>query len=313
LFLYLAPIRGITDCIFRTIYAGHFQGFDAAIAPFISTVKGRTVKRSHIKDVWPENNRKMAVVPQIIGNNPVDFVILSHTLFDLGYAKVNWNIGCPFPQVTKKKRGSGLLPHPEMIRAFLDYVVPRIPNKLSIKTRLGFAAKDEMQKWLPVLNDFPIAEIIVHPRTGKQLYNGAVDLEGFEQAFMASRNPVIYNGDITGRESFETLRRRFPALTTWMIGRGALANPALPEILTGKGKSTVDLYLRIKAFHNELLETYDGIFDNQGNTVDKMKGIWFYLNGSFKDGTAILKKIQKVNKMDRYLETIDAVFSQSLI
>jgi tRNA-dihydrouridine synthase B len=307
--LHIAPIRGITDCIFRTIFVDHFRGFDGAVAPFISTVKGKTVNRSYIRDVLPENNRNLQVVPQILGNNAGDFVMLSKKLFELGYHNVNWNIGCPFPQVTKKKRGAGLLPYPDTIKAFLDQVLPRIPNKLSIKTRLGLVSREEMRKWLPVLNGFPLAEIIMHPRTGRQLYSGDVDLEGFKEFVNDSVHQVVYNGDITSRETFLALQSKFPKIDQWMIGRGAIANPFLAEILKGDTTSEAAPYARIKAFHDDLLEAYSGVFDNSGNVIDKMKGIWLYVCQNFPDGKAILKRIQKTKRLDQYKEFIRTVLS----
>lgn len=108
----LAPLRGITDHVFRTVYATHFSGFDCALAPFVSSVKGAVVKKSHIKDFLPENNKKLRIVPQIIGKDAEEFAILSRQLSAMGHETVNWNLGCPFPQVTRKKRGAGLLPFP---------------------------------------------------------------------------------------------------------------------------------------------------------------------------------------------------------
>jgi tRNA-dihydrouridine synthase B len=111
--LYLAPLRGFTDYIYRNAFDGHFDGFDGALAPFIPTVTTDRLKPSHFKDVLPENNLTMPIVPQIISNQPDDFINLAVRLHDLGYPSVNWNLGCPFPMVAKKQRGSGLLPYPE--------------------------------------------------------------------------------------------------------------------------------------------------------------------------------------------------------
>ena len=102
------------------------------------------INRSHIKDILPENNHGMPVIPQIIGNDPAGFIQLATRCHELGYDTVNWNLGCPFPMVAEKRRGSGLLPHPGMIRAFLDEVMPAIPTRLSIKTRIGREKKAEI-------------------------------------------------------------------------------------------------------------------------------------------------------------------------
>ena len=107
----------------------------------------------------------------------MDFINLAVRLFDLGYMSVNWNLGCPFPMVAKKKRGSGLLPYPENIDAFLEKTVSSIPNRLSIKTRLGRRHINEIFKLMPIFNQYPLEEIIIHPRTGKQMYDGKTDLD----------------------------------------------------------------------------------------------------------------------------------------
>jgi tRNA-dihydrouridine synthase len=282
------------------VYASHFSGFDCALAPFVSSVKGAVVKKTHIKDLLPENNRKLPVVPQIIGKNAEEFVSLATQLSIMGYKTINWNLGCPFPQVTRKKRGAGLLPFPELIETFLKHVISRIPNKLSIKMRLGLIDAREIQKVLAVLNKFRLAEIIIHPRIASQMYTGAIDLESFELCLGASAHPVVYNGDINGIEIFKTLTQRFEKVTSWMIGRHTIVDPFFAEALRGgKGKSKPSKE-RIRDFHDDLLETYEGAITNSGNVLDKMKGLWFYLAHSLTNGDKILKHIQKTKRLDQY-------------
>jgi tRNA-dihydrouridine synthase len=311
--LILAPLRGITDHVFRTVYATHFGGFDGALAPFVSSVKGAIVKKSHIKDILPENNPKLPVVPQIIGKNAEEFVSLASQLATMGYDTVNWNLGCPFPQVTRKKRGAGLLTFPELIEAFLDHVIPRIPNKVSIKMRLGLTDAREIQKVMPILNKFPLAEIIIHPRIASQMYTGAVDLESFEWCLAASVHPVVYSGDINSVDLFQTLTNRFKKVNSWMIGRHAIVDPFFAETLRGcKGKDNA-LMERIRDFHDDLLEIYEGAITNSGNVLDKMKGLWFYLAHSLTNGDKLLKHIQKAKRLDLYREFVKKVFLEEAL
>jgi tRNA-dihydrouridine synthase B len=311
--LILAPLRGITDYIFRSVYAVHFSGFDCALAPFVSSVKGAVVKKGHIKDILLENNRKLPVVPQIIGKNAEEFTVLAKQLSAIGHETVNWNLGCPFPQVTRKKRGAGLLPFPELIEAFLDHVVPRIPNKLSIKMRLGLTDAREIQKVLPILNKFPLAEIIIHPRTASQMYTGAVDLDSFEWCLGASVHPVVYNGDINSIEIFKTLTNRFKKVDSWMIGRHAIVDPFFAETLRGSPGISKNSLERIHDFHNNLLETYEKEIPNPGNVLDKMKGLWFYLAQSLTNGEKILKRTQKTKRLDNYREFVKKVFKEEAL
>ncbi|NCC95054.1 MAG: hypothetical protein EOM10_17605, partial [Opitutae bacterium] len=64
----LAPLRGFTDAVFRTVYARHFQGIDLAVAPFVVAAGGRASFKL-LADLRPEVNRGLPVVPQILGND----------------------------------------------------------------------------------------------------------------------------------------------------------------------------------------------------------------------------------------------------
>ena len=221
--LYLAPLRGLTDYIYRNTFNRHFNGFDAAVTPFIPTSRTTRATPLHLKDVLPENNASMPIEPQILCNNPADFIPLAKQLYDLGYPTVNWNLGCPFPMVAKKQRGSGLLPFPDKIDAFLEQTLSSIPNRISIKTRLGRNNSNEIFQLMPIFNRYLLEEIVIHPRTGKQMYGGEADLDNFEKCLETTRHQIVYNGDITDLATFQRLSERLRATDCWMIGRAAVA------------------------------------------------------------------------------------------
>ena len=308
--LYLAPLRGLTDYIYRNTYSRHFDGFDAAVSPFIPTLTTARFKRSHLKDVLPENNHAMPIIPQIIGNNPEDFIPLAQRLFDLGYETVNWNLGCPFPMVAKKQRGSGLLPYPEKIEVFLEKTIPAIPNRLSIKARLGRKKTDEILTLLQIFNQYPLDEVIVHPRTGKQMYDGEPDLDMFEKCRQVSEHKIVYNGDINDLATFKTFSKRFKTVGRWMIGRGALANPFLPaSIKNGKDGSANKVEV-FRAFYDDLFDQYRQELHGPGHLLDRMKGFWTYFSRSFKDRRKIIKKIHRTQKLEHYLKIVDRFFEE---
>jgi tRNA-dihydrouridine synthase B len=305
LFLSLAPLRGFTNALYRNLFAVHFQGIDSAIAPFISTLSAKQINRSHIKDILPENNRGMPVVPQIIGNDPASFIQLAVICNNLGFDTVNWNLGCPAPMVANKRRGSGMLPHPDSIQAFLDDVLLHIPTRLSIKTRIGREKKEEIFKLLPIFNQYPITELIIHPRTGIQMYNGKVDLDTFEECLPLLNIPVTYNGDISDYESFTGLQTRFKTVSRWLIGRGVLSNPFLPEILRSGEENIPQPVERFKHFHDDLFEAYRAELSGPTHLIDKMKSYWLYFFSSFENGGNLFKKIKKVSTLKKYEETVD--------
>lgn len=310
--LYLAPLRGFTDYVYRNTFTGHFDGFDGALAPFIPTVTAERFKPSHFKDILPENNPTMPIVPQIISNQSADFINLAVRLFDLGYTSVNWNLGCPFPMVAKKNRGSGLLPYPERIDAFLEKTVSSIPNRLSIKTRLGRRTINDIFKLMPIFNRYPLEEIIIHPRTGIQMYDGKTDLDTFERCLKQSVHRVIYNGDITDLRTFKDVFLRFEDIDGWMIGRGAVTNPFLPAIIKAGRDDISHKVEKFKQFYDELFEQYRQVFSGPGHLLNRMKGFWTYFSKSFQNSHKIAKKVHRTQKMHHYMKIVDRFFAEEV-
>jgi tRNA-dihydrouridine synthase B len=301
--LILAPLKGVSDAIFRTTFAECFGGVSRALAPFITSVRGARVKAKLLRDVLPEHNPRMAVVPQILGKDPEEFVVMAKALFDLGYAVVNWNLGCPYPMVAKKGRGSGMLPDPDRIDRFLDTVLAGIPGRLSIKTRLGRFCAAEMDALVPIFNRYPLCEVIIHPRTGVQMYTGGVDLTRFGECLARCRMPVIYNGDIDSTETFGALAARFPEVAGWMLGRGLIADPFLAEEITGAVLTADGRIERFHRFHDLLVDRYRAVLFGPSHLVQRMKGLWQYFHRPFVDGRKVLKKIHKT----RYPEQLKSI------
>jgi tRNA-dihydrouridine synthase B len=306
--LYLAPLRGFTDYIFRNTFSRHFNGFDAAVTPFISAAEISRANPSHLKDILPENNPAMPIVPQIIGNNPVSFISLAEQLYEMGHSIVDWNLGCPYPMVAKKQRGSGLLPFPDKIDAFLEKTMASIPNRLSIKTRLGRNASSEIFRLMPIFNRYPLEQIVIHPRTGRQMYNGQPDLEAFEQCLELTRHRIVYNGDITDLAAFQSLAARFKTIERWMIGRAAVANPFLPAIIKEGKEDFTNKVETFRQFYEELFEHYRQVFSGPGHLLARMKGFWTYFSQSFKNGRDIRKKVHRSHKLQRYLDIVARFF-----
>ncbi|MBT8342740.1 MAG: tRNA-dihydrouridine synthase family protein [Desulfatitalea sp.] len=305
----LAPLRGLTGTVFRETYAQFYDGIDYAVAPFLTTTHGGRVKPSHLQEVLPGNNRRMPVIPQILSKDAERFITLARALYDLGYDTVNWNMGCPFPRVAKKGRGSGLLGDPERIAVLLDQIMAAIPNRLSIKARLGWRDAQELLAVIKVLNAYPIHRLIIHARTGIQMYKGSVDLDSFEHCLSICRCPVAYNGDITTTADYRWLQCRWPGLKTWMIGRGVLQDPFLPADIKGLPNTTEsDRRERFRCFHDALLERFARVRSGPGHLVNTMKGYWTFFAVGFEDGGRMLKVVRKADTLRKYHTAVDRFF-----
>lgn len=282
-----------------------------AIAPFVSSAKKMRPENSLLRDLQPDKNTGLPTIPQIMSSQPDDFIKLANTLYDLGYDTVNWNLGCPFPMVVKKGRGAGLLCYPDRIESFLERTMPVIKPRLSIKLRIGLKYPDEVLPLMLIFNRFPLAELIIHPRTAGQMYTGKVDLEIFEQCLILSKHTIVYNGDIDSTQKLALLAKRFGSVKKWMIGRGLLANPFLAEEIKCHTQKSYQEKIKImRAFHDDLFAQYAKTLSGPAHITNKMKEIWTYMGGFFVNGQKIQKKIKKMQHRDNYIDFINNVFNE---
>ncbi|MBN2342262.1 MAG: tRNA-dihydrouridine synthase family protein [Deltaproteobacteria bacterium] len=313
--LYLAPIRGITDSVFRNAYAQCFTGIDSAVAPFVKTVNER-LEPSQLRDLLPDVNSAMKVVPQILTRNAAGFADGAARLADLGYAEVNWNLGCPAPTTAGRGLGAGLLPNVDEIDAFLNTACRRISIPISVKARLGYEHPDELFRLVPILNRYPLCRVIIHPRIAPQQYDGDVDVVRFSQCAAALRTKVVYNGDITDVTGFNTIRSQFPDVSGWMLGRGVIANPFLPaRILSSAadtGNSATD-NATLQQFHTLLYEGYRARFSGPRHVITRMYGIWTYLIHTLGLPPGALKHLKKAKNFSDYQSAVASLLSKSMI
>ena len=244
--LYLAPLEGITTYVYRTILDKHYGGIDKYYTPFLtaSHLKGR-----ELRDVNPENNVGLNLVPQILTNDSDLFLTITRQLVDLGYDEVNLNLGCPSGTVVSKGRGAGFLDRPDELERFLYDIYNRISGykrpgdrtdgiKISIKTRIGMEFESEWDDILEIYRKFPISELIIHPRLRSDFYAGEVRLDAYRRAteVLGKKIKLCYNGDITDCDTYykkmigignETLTSNEKCAAV-MLGRGVIMNPELP-------------------------------------------------------------------------------------
>ncbi|MHB8137341.1 MAG: tRNA dihydrouridine synthase [Smithellaceae bacterium] len=311
--IYLAPLQGMTDRIYRNLFPIYFCGVDMAVAPFISSSKKMKPDNKLLREFYPDCNTGIPTIPQIMSANPDDFTMIANRLYEMGYKTVNWNMGCPFPMVVKKGRGAGMLCHPDRIESFLEKTMPDLKPKLSIKIRIGLKYPDEALHLIPIFNQFELDELIIHPRTAAQMYEGVVDLDTFEQCLKLSKHRIVYNGDINSIEKFNMLSKRFGSVKSWMIGRGLLGNPFLAEKIQFNTEKTYHEKIKIiRAFHDNLFDEYLKILSGPAHITNKMKEIWTYMGGFFENGGKIRKKINKTHHRDNYIDVVNKIFDEPI-
>ena len=95
-----------------------------------------------------------------------------------------------------------------------------------------------------------------------------------------------------------------------MVGRGLLANPAL--ICEIKDNVYLDKKV-LKDFHDEILEQYRELFNEDRNAIFRMKELWGYMIHMFSDNKKYAKKIRKAQKLDDYNYAVVSLFNDQEI
>ena len=342
--LSLGPFQGITDAPFRNVFKRHFGGIDKFYTPFFTGIQKDHAKNLQVEEIDPTCNDVETLTPQILSTDAEEILRFAKQCKQLGYKEINLNMGCPFPRVANKKRGSGLLPYPNKVEAMLERVFEEIDIKFSVKCRLGYFSPDEIDAIIPIFNKFPLSELIIHPRIGKQLYKGEADVERFAALIPYINAPLVYNGDIFSVEGFERIQgiiepssigrlRVKPAMTPleetspgsviagndpqspelkgYMLGRGILANPFLAEEIHGGAWNAPE---RPERLHAYVLDLYEDRLHHAGGSpkvLGRMKELWSYLMNSFEEPQTVWRKIKKINALKEYEEAVETIFRES--
>ncbi len=346
--LYFAPLEGIAGYVFRNAFQDAFNPeIDKYFSPFISPGVNQPLTPKELRDIAPEHNKGMYLVPQILANNADDFLLAASYIKDLGYKEINLNLGCPSGTVVSKKKGAGLLAEPDMLEQMLDKIYATTDMKVSLKTRIGKESPEEFPALLDIYSKFPVEELIIHPRVRSDYYNNTPNMEAFSSAVekLSGKISICYNGDVLTKEDYfriangnaqqihedNMLQFEFTnkavKIDAIMIGRGFLRNPLLANdikkvsekeaIINNKDIrskridseeiSSEDMK-KLKMFHDLLLEGYIEIMSGERPVLFKMKELWFYMIDSFPGNEKLAKKIKKAEKLSAYKEIVKEFF-----
>ena len=302
---YFAPLEGVTGYQFRTLHHRFFPGVDKYFTPFLATNQNHKFGAREMRELLPEHNAGLTVVPQLLSRVAEDFLWAANLCGQLGYTEVNLNLGCPSGTVAAKGKGSGFLSDPDALSRFLDLIYSRAEIAVSIKTRLGGTDPEEFPSLLALFNRYPVSELIIHPRVRTDFYRHPVRLESFAHAVTHSHIPVCYNGDLVTAGGYACFTARFPTVARVMLGRGLIGDPALLQKLRGEPLPTRDT---LRAFHDALFEAYLGSFGRPRHTVCHMKEVWFYLLDLFEGGSDLRKALHKAASVEDYRAFVAGVF-----
>lgn len=310
--IYFSPLQGYTEDAYRRIHAELVGGVDAYYTPFMRVEHGK-LRSKDVRDVKPEFNAGVEVVPQIIASSAAEVDLLFDHVAGLGrYSVVDLNMGCPFPLQTRHGRGAGLMAEPEKVREVVGRLKQRCDEfsasgkgrmDFSVKMRLGLENAAEWQNVLPVIEEYGPVHLTVHPRVATQQYGGELHVAEFGRLSEATSLPLVYNGDVCTLEDIKRIEDNFPKLKGVMIGRGLLARPSLAaECKEGVEWSRGRRVELVKEMHSRLLAHLETVIPGEEQRLAKVRTFWDYMEGVF-DRKAF-KKVKKAGNMKNYLRAV---------
>lgn len=296
-----SPLQGFTDYRFRNAFHKYFGGIDTYYAPYIRLNGKMEIKPVYQRDLQHKNNVGLEVIPQVMTCDADEFLFVVEYVQSLGYQELNWNLGCPYPMVTNRGMGSGLIADPEKIDNILDRAHSETDMTISMKMRMGYEEPIEILRAFPTLNKYPLKNIGIHARIGKQLYVGGVDWDSFERCMEHTDHKLYYNGDITSVESFREVSDRFPSIDHWMIGRGLIADPWLPSMIKDDEVEYADDRMDVFSdFHNMLFRQFEEKLTGDKAIIRKMVSYWEYFEEVLPEAKREIKKIKKTKTIEDY-------------
>ncbi|MGX7125849.1 tRNA dihydrouridine synthase [Enterococcus viikkiensis] len=227
-FFVLAPMEDVTDVVFRhvvkaagapDVFFTEFTNSDSFCHPDgIDSVRGRLT--------FTEDEQPM--VAHIWGDKPEFFREMSMALAEMGFKGIDINMGCPVPNVAERGKGSGLILRPEVAAELIEAAkAGGLP--VSVKTRIGFTEKDELEAWISHLLKQDIANLSVHMRTRKEMSKVDAHWDLIPEIVklrdeIAPQTLITINGDILDRQMGLELAEKY-GVDGIMIGRGIFKNP----------------------------------------------------------------------------------------
>lgn len=256
----LSPMDGVTDAAMRKIVSKY--GDPSVI--FTEFVSAEGIKAGAVKLlselIYSEEERP--VVAQLFGTDTEAFYISTMVVCALGFDGVDINMGCPSKSVAGRGGGAGLIKKPELAREIVEVVKKgiedwvgdvelkdiglseemvkevekmkkekglkkRVEIPVSVKTRIGYESKEEVEEWMKTVVGFGVAAVSLHGRTFRQMYRGEADWEviGKMSKFFKDKETLFLgNGDVKRREDVDEKVKKY-GVDGVLIGRAAMGNP----------------------------------------------------------------------------------------
>jgi len=259
----LAPMEEVTDVVFREMVARYSGKQESRIknqelrpndfvmyTEFVN-VDGLTHPegRKNLEIDLKFTPAQRPIVAQIWGTNPEKFYQAAQIIAELGFDGIDINMGCPQDKEIGLGACAALIRQPDLAKEIIKATKKGAEHlSVSVKTRIGYSKKEEMENWIKHLLSTEVAVIALHGRTKQEKSKGSANWEAIAQAvrirdemypisphpspspedgrgkFVGLRPLILGNGDIKSyQEGLDRVAQT--NVDGVMVGRGAFGNP----------------------------------------------------------------------------------------
>ena len=269
--LILAPMAGLTDVAFRALCVK--CGADYGVTEMVSA-KALAYNNKKTYDLLFTTRAEKIKAVQIFGSDPK---IMAKACKNKALEKfdiIDINMGCPAPKIFNNGEGSALLKNMPLAEKIIRECVNATTKPITVKFRLGVDENNIVGvEFAKMCERAGAKAITVHGRTTKQMYAGKVDLDLIKQIKQAVNIPVIANGDVVDKTTYEHILN-YTKCDAVMVGRASNGNPAIFSELLGKKSNKSKLYFIKK--HIKILKKF---YKDEFIVKHMRKHILFYLKG----------------------------------
>ncbi len=294
--LILAPMAGVSDVGFREVCS--ILGADATCSEMLSCrAMLHNPKKTDLMTI--SSSYEKIKIGQIFGHEPeIMAQALSYPALEK-YQIMDINMGCPAPKIVKNGEGSALMGDINLASQIIQTCVKNSKVPVSVKFRLGIN-KDISLDFGRMCEESGASYITLHGRTAEMGYSGKADYEAIARLKSAVKIPVIGNGDVTDKESYERMLQT--GVDGVMIGRGAQGRPWIFQELKGKAFDG-DKFEVIKRHVDVLRANYD----EDWLTLYLRKHFLWYVSGE-EGASKIRLQLATSPSIDESLKLLKEIF-----
>jgi len=221
--LFLAPMAGITETVFRGICKRN--GADVVMSEMASA-EGLFHHAKNTSGLLEFSAPQRPFGIQLFGANA------DHLAYAAAYVEehfspdfIDLNSGCPVPKVVKKNGGCALMRNAPLFKNIITRMAKAVSTPITVKIRSGWTLDELVDvEFAKMAEDCGAKAVILHPRTRSMGFSGHSMWERIALVKSKVTVPVIGSGDICfPKDALDMLDQT--GCDSIMIGRAVLGNP----------------------------------------------------------------------------------------